>query len=42
MNETMKTLLERRSIRKYQPRQVEDAVLEEILKAGLYAPSAMG
>ncbi len=42
MNETMKTLLERRSIRKYQPRQVEDAVLEEILKAGIYAPSAMG
>ena len=41
MNETMKTLLERRSIRKYQPRQVENAVLEEILKAGLYAPSAM-
>lgn len=42
MNETMKTLLERRSIRKYQPKQVEDDVLEEILKAGLYAPSAMG
>lgn len=42
MNETMKTLLERRSIRKYQPRQVDGAVLEEILKAGIYAPSAMG
>jgi nitroreductase len=42
VNETLKTLLERRSIRKYQPRQVEDAVLEEILKAGTYAPSAMG
>ena len=41
MNETMKTLLERRSIRKYQPSQVDDAVLEEILKAGIYAPSAM-
>jgi len=42
LNETMKTVLERRSIRKYQPRQVEDAVLNEILEAGLYAPSAMG
>ncbi|MET0017673.1 nitroreductase family protein [Oscillibacter sp.] len=42
MNETMKTLLERRSIRKYQPRQVEDAVLNEILEAGLYAPSTKG
>ncbi|BAL00965.1 putative oxidoreductase [Oscillibacter valericigenes Sjm18-20] len=42
MNETMKTLLERRSIRKYQPRQVDGAALEEILKAGTYAPSTMG
>lgn len=42
MNETVKTLLQRRSIRKYQPRQVEAAALEEILKAGTYAPSTMG
>jgi len=32
----------RRSIRKYQDRKVADDVLEKILEAGLYAPSAGG
>lgn len=32
----------RRSCRKYTDRQVEDEILEKILKAGTYAPSAMG
>ena len=40
MNESMKTLLERRSCRSYLPKQVEDEVLQQILQAGLYAPSA--
>ena len=42
MNETMKTLLGRRSVRTYLPRPVEPEKLDEILQAGLYAPSAMG
>ena len=32
-------LLTRRSIRKYQPRQVTDAELDAVLEAGLYAPT---
>lgn len=42
MNETLKTLLERRSCRCYSDRQVDPAALEEILKAGTYAPTGMG
>lgn len=34
------TLLTRRSVRKYQPQQVGDAVLDKVLQAGLYAPTA--
>ena len=42
MNETIKTLLERRSVRTYSDKLVPDNVLKEILKAGTYAPSGMG
>ena len=35
------TLKNRRSIRKYQSRQVSDELLDAVLEAGLYAPSAM-
>lgn len=42
MNETLKTLCERRSCRSYADRQVEPAALDEILKAGTYAPTGMG
>lgn len=42
MNETVKTLLERRSVRSYRPDAVEEEKLQTILEAGLYAPSAMG
>ena len=42
MNETLKTLLERRSIRAYRPEQIKDEELEAIVQAGLYAPSGMG
>ena len=41
MNETLKTLKERRSCRKYQTKQVEQDVLELILEAGTYAPTGM-
>ena len=39
MNETLKTLKERRSCRKYQQRQVDAEALELILEAGTYAPT---
>jgi nitroreductase len=39
--EAMKNLLERRSIRKYQETQVPDDLLDQVLEAGLYAPSGM-
>ncbi len=41
MNETIQTILKRRSIRAYKPDQVDDESLELILEAGRYAPSAM-
>lgn len=41
MNETIKTILNRRSVRSYQPKQINDDELNIILKAGTYAPSAM-
>lgn len=40
--EAMECLLTRRSVRSYQPRQVPRALLEQVLRAGQYAPSAMG
>ena len=39
--EAMKNLLERRSIRKYKDTQVPDELLEQVLEAGLYAPTGM-
>lgn len=42
MNETLKCLEERRSIRKYKAEQVPEEILEEILRAGMYAPTGMG
>lgn len=41
MNETMKTLLNRRSIRGYKPEQIKDEDLKTIIEAGKYAPSAV-
>jgi nitroreductase len=35
-------MMDRRSIRKFQARQIEEAVLAEILEAGLWAPNAGG
>ena len=41
MNETLKTLKERRSCRKYLEKQVDAAALDLILEAGTYAPTGM-
>ena len=40
-NETIETLCTRRSIRSYRPDPVPEELLEEVLRAGLYAPSGM-
>ena len=42
MNQVMQTILHRRSIRRFDPRQIDEGALEQILQAGLYAPSAGG
>lgn len=42
MNEVMKTILHRRSFRRFEDRQIEESALQKILQAGLYAPSAGG
>lgn len=42
MNETLKTLLTRRSIRKFKPDQIQDAELNAVLEAGKYAPTGGG
>lgn len=40
MSETLKNLLERRSIRTYKAEQIKDSELETIIEAGQFAPSA--
>ena len=42
MNEVIKALKERRSIRKFSDKAVPKAKIEAIIEAGLYAPSGMG
>ena len=41
MIDAMQNLLNRRSIRKYTDRQVPDELLDQVLEAGIYAPSGM-
>ena len=41
MNQTLTTLKQRCSTKKYLPEQVPDALLDAVLEAGLYAPSGM-
>jgi nitroreductase len=41
-NKVLDTLLQRRSCRKYEDRQITDEELNAVLKAGMYAPSGMG
>ena len=42
MNEVIKTIKERRSIRSFRNEQITDEQLDGILNAGTYAPSGMG
>ena len=42
MNATIQTILSRRSVRRYTDRPVDDAVLNEIVRTAIYAPSAHG
>lgn len=42
MNEVLKCLKERRSIRKYKAEQIKDSELDLILEAGTYAATGMG
>ena len=41
MNDAIKNILERRSVRKFSDKQIPKEELDLIIKAGLYAPSAM-
>ena len=41
MNETIKTLKSRISVKNYNDRQVSDELLDAVLEAGLYAPSGL-
>lgn len=42
MNEVIRTIKERRSIRSYKNEQISDAQLDAILEAGVFAASGMG
>lgn len=42
MNEIIKAMLERRSIRTYEDKPVPEELIHEIIEAGLYAASSMG
>ena len=42
MNETIKTMLERRSIRAYRPDALPKKLIDEIIKCGLFAATARG
>lgn len=41
MNDTIKTIMERRSTRRFKPEQLSDEQIAAIIKCGLAAPSAM-
>lgn len=41
MNEVLKNILTRRSVRSFKPEQIKDDELDKILQAGIYAPSGM-
>ena len=42
MNETLKTLIERRSCRSYKPDEIPTEILDQILEAGTFAATGMG
>lgn len=41
MNEVIENMTSRRSVRAYSSKPVDRALIDEIIEAGLYAPSAM-
>lgn len=41
MNEVIKNIITRRSVRKFSSKEISNDILNEIIIAGLYAPSAM-
>ena len=41
-NEVMKTIMHRRAIRRFEEKQIAEDELDQILQAGMYAPSAGG
>lgn len=41
MNEVLKNILTRRSVRSFKSEQIKDEELDQILQAGIYAPSGM-
>ena len=41
MNETLKTILSRKSVKKYKPDPVPMELLDKIAEAGIYAPSSL-
>ena len=42
MANTLEDLKNRRSCRSYQPRQITEEELQQVLEAGMYAPTGMG
>ena len=42
MNEVIRNIKERRSIKKYENKMVPKEIIEKIVEAGTYAPSGMG
>lgn len=42
MNETIKTILSRKSTKKYLPDPVPEEILNQIIEAGIYAPTGQG
>lgn len=42
MNEALNCLMTRRSVRKFKPDAVPEEILEQLIEAGLYAPSGKG
>ena len=41
MNESMRTILERRSVRKFKPEHISAEEMDRITEAGIFAPSSM-
>jgi nitroreductase len=39
--EAIEAIMTRRSVRKFERKQIPDAILENIIRAGTYAPSAL-